>query len=317
LDLRHLDFYHTTIPTEIGRLTNLREILFSNSKLRGSIPSELTELHQLRNLELYGNELTGPLPADVAKLSHLRRVDLSYNLFNGSITDLVGIPSLETVHLKRNQFSGTLPSNIGKTINYLSWLDISENRLRGEIPESLGELAYLKHFCLTQNMLQPPIPLALCVKKGGSGSGSSEPMCTGGCPTKPISLSSSSSSSSVSSSGSCDDVACPIGTYSESGQARNDSACQACPDGTGNFYVGSVECHVLSQRELLSMFYTIMDGGTWDPDRAKGWKDSAVAECDWAGVTCDASGRVSSLAFPASAVDYNEDILSGKIAQWK
>jgi len=256
------------------------------SDLTGPIPSELTNLHQIRNIELYGNKLTGTIPSSISKLSSLRRFDVSYNDLSGPIGELFKIASLETIHLKKNHFSGKIPNSIGR-LKQLSWLDFSENMLVGELPELSESLSFLNHFVISQNMLEPPIPKNLCNLV-------------------------SESISDIS----CDYVACPVGTVSSTGKATIDSPCKRCPDGTGNFYIGSIECHPLSQREFLSMFYTVMNGNTWPSEHSEGWTNNEVGVCDWAGIICDSSGEVESLSFPAMVIEYNEDLLSGEKAWW-
>jgi len=66
------------------------------------------------------------------------------------------------------------------------------------------------------------------------------------------------------------------------------------------------------------MFYTVMDDGRGtDRDRDIGIGTGGSHECDWDGVTCDGEGKVKVLAFPASAMEFNEDLLSGQMARWK
>ena len=72
------------IPTELGLLSNLKELDFSFNKLTGSIPSELGLLTYLTSINLSGNELIGTFPFEV--------VELGIDVFPPSIPDLTFYP---------------------------------------------------------------------------------------------------------------------------------------------------------------------------------------------------------------------------------
>lgn len=51
-----------TVPTELGRLTALTELLVSDNQLVGTIPSELGLLTVVRETYLTSNSLVGTIP---------------------------------------------------------------------------------------------------------------------------------------------------------------------------------------------------------------------------------------------------------------
>ncbi|EPS70255.1 hypothetical protein M569_04504, partial [Genlisea aurea] len=90
----------------------ITKILLSSSNLNGEIPKELNNLDGLIELWLDGNSLRGPIP------------------------DLSGLMNLKILHLENNEFSGQIPSYLGKLPN-LRELYVQNNSLSGQIPPSL------------------------------------------------------------------------------------------------------------------------------------------------------------------------------------
>jgi Leucine-rich repeat (LRR) protein len=54
------DLYNSTIPSEIGMLTNLQNLVLSSSNIGGIIPTELYKLgHALQIFQVDNNKMTG------------------------------------------------------------------------------------------------------------------------------------------------------------------------------------------------------------------------------------------------------------------
>jgi Leucine-rich repeat (LRR) protein len=87
-----------TIPTEIGRLTDIRSISMAEAKLTGTIPTEVGLLTNLQRLWLYRNELTGIVPSELGELTHL-----------------------ELLKLEENDLEGTIPSKVCKAVDHSSY----------------------------------------------------------------------------------------------------------------------------------------------------------------------------------------------------
>jgi Leucine-rich repeat (LRR) protein len=89
-DLRELhlnvNFLRGTFPTEIGLLTKLQVLELSINSIEGTLPAQLSSCISLTKLYLYENLLEGTIPNDaLGRLSHLRIVDISGTGLSGSI----------------------------------------------------------------------------------------------------------------------------------------------------------------------------------------------------------------------------------------
>lgn len=102
----------------------------------------------------------------------------------------------------------------------------------------------------------------------------------------------------------CDGVLCPLGTYSESGFAvEKQGGCKKCPEGETTLYLGSTKCRKLTEKEILSIFFDVMQGDKWNLDHRQNWQDPDFDVCFWSGVTCDQNGDIVSIGFPLVGVD--------------
>ena len=102
-----------------------------------TIPSEIGVLTQLTHLNLGYNNLTGTIPSSLSSLTQLRYLDFSFNELSGTIpSSLSSLTQLGSLVLVFNRLTGTFPSFLSTLWN-LMWLDLSNNDLSGSIPEDL------------------------------------------------------------------------------------------------------------------------------------------------------------------------------------
>ena len=78
-----------TIPSELGKLSNLQFLWLHKNSLRGTIPSELGKLSNLQFLWLHKNSLSGTLPSELGKLSNLQELYLDNNRLSGTIPNSI------------------------------------------------------------------------------------------------------------------------------------------------------------------------------------------------------------------------------------
>lgn len=107
----------------------------------GAVPA-LGGLQYFYELDLSNNKLApATFPTDVLGLTNATFIDIRFNSFYGELPAGVfcRFPRVQAIFVNNNQFSGSLPDNIGQSpVNYLS---LANNRFTGEIPRSIARNA--------------------------------------------------------------------------------------------------------------------------------------------------------------------------------
>ncbi|XP_059668046.1 receptor-like protein 7 [Cornus florida] len=129
----------------------------SSNKLSGPIPTSFFELKRLNILLLSSNNFSGPINLEnFARLPNLTALDLSYNSLSidtsGSSSTLSSLPQISKLRLASCKLQ-SFPNLKYQSRLYI--LDLSDNQIRGEIPNwiwevGIGTLAYLN---LSYNLL--------------------------------------------------------------------------------------------------------------------------------------------------------------------
>ena len=173
------------IPTEVGELFSLSVLALWDNQLNGEIPAELGNLANLKSLFLDANDLSGKIPAELSNLNSLTELWLGGNRLTGclpnGLTDVGHIDLSLTPCSDRDAlealYNSTGGANWTNDANWLSdkaldeWygvttnssdqivrLDLSNNRLNGEIPVDLGNVSNLAALFLFGNSLDGEIP---------------------------------------------------------------------------------------------------------------------------------------------------------------
>ncbi|KAG9158783.1 hypothetical protein Leryth_013676 [Lithospermum erythrorhizon] len=136
-ELQNLDLSNNLISGEllefVGGLKNLQGLNLSDNALSGNIPKNLTSLHNLTMISLKNNYFFGSIPSE---FDYVQVLDLSCNLLNSSLPPDFGGSNISYLNISFNRISGEIPREFAEKLPPTASLDLSFNNLTGEIPEN-------------------------------------------------------------------------------------------------------------------------------------------------------------------------------------
>ncbi|KAL2987709.1 hypothetical protein AAZX31_11G043100 [Glycine max] len=155
LDLSKNNFTGDIPASNLSELTHL-ELAYNPFK-PGPLPSQLGNLSNLETLFLVDVNLVGEIPHSIGNLTSLKNFYLSQNSLSGNIPNSIsGLKNVEQIKLFQNQLSGELPQGLGNLSSFIC-LDLSQNALTGKLPDTIASL-HLSSLNLNDNFLRGEIP---------------------------------------------------------------------------------------------------------------------------------------------------------------
>ena len=79
-----------SLPSEMGKMTNLITLKIDHNALEGSLIGEVRQMTKLKQLDVSHNNMTG-IPAEIGQLSNLQVLDYSYNKIDGLPNELANL----------------------------------------------------------------------------------------------------------------------------------------------------------------------------------------------------------------------------------
>ncbi|KAG2298874.1 hypothetical protein Bca52824_035346 [Brassica carinata] len=173
-ELQILDLSYNTeltgpLPSNIGELKKLKNLILVACSFTGQIPESIGDLEQLIYLSLNLNQFSGTIPASIGRLSNLYWFDIADNQIEGTLPVSNGTSSpgldmlLETKHFHfgKNKLSGVIPKTLFSSKMTLIHVLFDGNNLTGEIPDTLSLVKTLTVLRLDRNKLSGNIPTSL------------------------------------------------------------------------------------------------------------------------------------------------------------
>ncbi|XP_022722222.1 LRR receptor-like serine/threonine-protein kinase GSO1 [Durio zibethinus] len=164
LDLRGNDLTGN-ISKWVGTLSALSVLLLKDNHLDGRIPVQLCKLDLLSIIDLSGNMFSGPIPSCLGNLTLAMNevksfVDVSLYTPNSIYNSfyLYHYPNSYMEEWIEFTTKSVSYSYGGDILEYMSGIDLSCNRLTGQIPFELGNLSEIRSLNLSHNNLVGVIP---------------------------------------------------------------------------------------------------------------------------------------------------------------
>jgi LRR receptor-like serine/threonine-protein kinase EFR len=157
------------LKPEIGiALPNLQILWGAGNKFTGTIPASLANASRLQEVDIPQNYFTGNIPISFGYLQNLQWLNAKTNLLgNHSVDDLSFLSSLAncsqlgTLDVSYNRLGGELPNSITNLSTQLRWLELGGNFIVGSIPMQISNLVSLTQLGLEQNLLTGTIPASI------------------------------------------------------------------------------------------------------------------------------------------------------------
>ncbi|EOX91818.1 Leucine-rich receptor-like protein kinase family protein [Theobroma cacao] len=148
-----------SIPQQLGSNKKLQLLDLSSNKLTGTLPLDMCSGNTLHTLITLGNFLFGPIPESLGKCESLSRIRMGENFLNGSIPKgLFGLPKLTQVELQDNYLTGEFPVTESSISANLGQISLSNNKLSGTLPASVGNFSGVQKLLLDGNKFSGRIP---------------------------------------------------------------------------------------------------------------------------------------------------------------
>ncbi|XP_074282457.1 receptor-like protein EIX2 [Silene latifolia] len=175
-----------SIPVWIGKkLKNLLVLSMRKNQVSGKIPSSLCGISTLHVLDLSVNSLSGTIPRCFDNFTAMSKgwsfnpyfvqpICLGYSFWGSAqyadilLLELKGIEReinsksilINFIDLSHNKLTGEIPEGLTRLVNLIS-LNLSRNHLIGRIPNDIGQITSLDALDLSRNRLDGEIPSGL------------------------------------------------------------------------------------------------------------------------------------------------------------
>jgi Leucine-rich repeat (LRR) protein len=169
IDLGKNRFYGE-LPEWLGESWPLLNLLsLRSNSFFGSIPSKLTLLNNLQILDLANNQFSGPIPAHLdnfTSMGNMNPNELAYaEGWSATMKDIdieyipydKSLEYLRSIDLSNNYLTGEIPETVVALAGLLN-LNLSHNHLVGKIPFKIGNMKSLESLDLHMNKLSGTIP---------------------------------------------------------------------------------------------------------------------------------------------------------------
>ncbi|XP_068499769.1 probable leucine-rich repeat receptor-like serine/threonine-protein kinase At3g14840 isoform X1 [Phaseolus vulgaris] len=148
------------LPVTLAKLSELKDFLIRDNQFSGKIPDFIQNWISLTTLWIEGNGFSGPIPSGISNLENL--IDLRISDLRGSVPStfplLEKMTKLQILIMRNCNIIGDLPEYLVKMTSLRDNLDLSFNKLTGQIPVTYAALSKVTNIYLTGNLLNGSVP---------------------------------------------------------------------------------------------------------------------------------------------------------------
>ncbi|XP_022134227.1 probable leucine-rich repeat receptor-like serine/threonine-protein kinase At3g14840 [Momordica charantia] len=147
------------LPTSLGMLTSLITFRINDNNFEEQIPSFIQNWKNIERIRIQGSGLSGPIPSEIGLLTKL--TDLRISDLNGASSPFPPLKNLTNISylvLRSCNIIGVLPEFLAGMTTTLKLLDLSFNRISGQIPTWFRSLQKADNIFLTGNLLNGSVP---------------------------------------------------------------------------------------------------------------------------------------------------------------
>ncbi|XP_027185103.1 probable LRR receptor-like serine/threonine-protein kinase At3g47570 [Coffea eugenioides] len=158
------------LPSTFGyRLPNLERIYLGINSFFGVLPISISNSSKLRRVDFSSNKFTGPIPTSFGDLSLLEVLDLADNNLTSDsscrelsfITSLTNCKNLSYLELSGNPLNAIIPDSVSNLSTSLERLLASDCKIKGSIPDGIGNFSSLIQLDLSNNELSGLFPVRI------------------------------------------------------------------------------------------------------------------------------------------------------------
>ncbi|KAJ4844264.1 hypothetical protein Tsubulata_009810 [Turnera subulata] len=125
------------LPKSFAGLINLTDFRINDNNFHGTIPDFIQNWKKLSRLEMHASGLQGPIPSNISTLNSLVELRISDTMGpSQGFPMLSNMTGMVRLVLRNCNISGELPAYVW-SMKLLEMLDVSFNKLVGEIPSSI------------------------------------------------------------------------------------------------------------------------------------------------------------------------------------
>ncbi|XP_027922966.1 receptor-like protein EIX1 [Vigna unguiculata] len=164
LDLGENNF-SGTIPTWVGEsFLHMKVLILRSNRFSGHIPNEICDMSLLQVLDLAQNNLTGNIPTCFNSLKTMTQMNKNYIVISVRLwlkgrgdeyKNFLGL--VTSIDLSNNKLVGEIPREV-TDLNGLMFLNLSHNQLSGHVPQNIGNMGSLLSIDFSRNELSGEIP---------------------------------------------------------------------------------------------------------------------------------------------------------------